>query len=63
ARLQATAAPDAPAPMIRTSTGSFFILVPWHVLFRHCEERQRRSNPPLPMWRHGLLRFARNDGW
>jgi hypothetical protein len=36
ARLHATAAPEAPAPMIRTSTGSCFIPVPY---FRHCEER------------------------
>src|SRR5258705_13600076 len=36
ARLDATAAPDAPAPMISTSTGSCFILV-LNSLFRHCE--------------------------
>ena len=29
---------------------------------RHCEERQRRSNPYLRLLRYGLLRFARNDG-
>jgi hypothetical protein len=29
--------------------------------FRHCEERQQRSNPSLRKWRYGLLRFARND--
>jgi hypothetical protein len=29
---------------------------------RHCEERQRRSNPFFSKPRHGLLRFARNDG-
>jgi hypothetical protein len=29
---------------------------------RHCEERQRRSNPCRSMWEDGLLRFARNDG-
>ena len=34
ARLQATAAPDAPAPMIRTSTGSF-IAMSQNSLFRH----------------------------
>ena len=28
---------------------------------RHCEERQRRSNPCLRLPRHGLLRGARND--
>jgi hypothetical protein len=28
---------------------------------RHCEERQRRSNPWCSTWRYGLLRFARND--
>ena len=28
---------------------------------RHCEERKRRSNPFLLP--HGLLRFARNDGY
>src|SRR6266700_6140408 len=28
ARLQATAAPDAPAPMISTSTGSFILVFP-----------------------------------
>jgi hypothetical protein len=27
ARLQATAAPDAPAPIISTSTGAFFALI------------------------------------
>src|SRR6201999_1714458 len=30
-------------------------------IFRHCEERKRRSNPVLGA--AGLLRFARNDGW
>jgi len=25
---------------------------------RHCEERQRRSNPSVPLLRHGLLRGA-----
>src|SRR5512144_1027091 len=29
---------------------------------RHCEERQRRSNPYLCLRHDGLLRFARNDG-
>jgi hypothetical protein len=28
---------------------------------RHCEERQRRSNPCLGKWRNGLLRSTRND--
>jgi hypothetical protein len=28
---------------------------------RHCEERQRRSNPCCSGWIDGLLRFARND--
>ncbi len=27
---------------------------------RHCE--RERSNPSHPRWKHGLLRFARNDG-
>jgi len=29
---------------------------------RHCEERQRRSNPCFRKRQHGLLRCARNDG-
>ncbi len=29
---------------------------------RHCEERQRRSNPCLGKLRIGLFRYARNDG-
>src|SRR5690349_909758 len=33
-----------------------------HLPPRHCEERKRRSNPSIPAWRGGLLRFARNDG-
>jgi uncharacterized membrane protein len=32
-------------------------------ILRHCEERQRRSNPELNARSPGLLRFARNDGW
>jgi len=31
------------------------------LLRRHCEERKRRRNPSIPVLRHGLLRFARND--
>src|SRR5436190_8844926 len=33
-----------------------------HVFPRHCEERQRRSNPFHRESIDGLLRFARNDG-
>src|SRR5258707_4290899 len=73
ARLHATAAPDAPAPIIRTSTGSF-IVVPWGLLvfFRHCEERSDEAIHSFFLRRNGLLppslvelrrtsRFARND--
>jgi hypothetical protein len=35
--------------------------IPMPTFQRHCEERQRRSNPCLSKRRHGLLRFARND--
>ena len=60
ARLQATAAPEAPAPMIRTSTGSFFIQIP-SSLFRHCE-RCAAINSDFGL-RVRLLRIApRNDG-
>jgi hypothetical protein len=31
------------------------------ICVRHCEERERRSNPFLRWRNHGLLRFARND--
>src|SRR5260370_38382872 len=33
----------------------------YELYHRHCEERQRRSNPCFRMPRYGLLRFARND--
>src|ERR1043165_7826748 len=53
----ATAAPDAPAPMMRTSTG-LFILVPYQSSLRGAK---LRSNPYFRLRRDGLLRFARND--
>lgn len=61
ARLQATAAPDAPAPMIRTSTGScLFILGPEcsfirHGFRRHCEESAATKQSILASRPDGLF--------
>src|SRR5580693_6342118 len=54
----ATAAPEAPAPMMRTSTGLFILVLPNQSSLRGAK---RRSNPCRHKRKDGLLRFARND--
>src|SRR5664279_4214095 len=63
---------SAAAPLIRVRRlnfglkGCVVMISPSEVrflvhIYRHCEERQRRSNP-IFLFSSGLLRFARNDG-
>ena len=59
ARLQATAAPAAPAPMIRTSTGLFIPFFPLP-LFRHSGAMQS-IEPGISRFRVRLFEAPRND--